>query len=133
MKAKDRFRLSVIRMARAELQNATIARGGPLEANDELSIISREVKKRQESRKDFEKAQRQDLVDDLDREVAILKEFLPEQLTAEELEQVVREAVNESGAETKRDMGKVMSLVMPRVKGLADGAVVKSMVEKMLQ
>ncbi len=132
-RARDRFRLSVIRMLRAELQNSAIAKKAPLDSEEELAVLSREVKKRQESLRDYEKSGRQDLFDDLKKEIAILKEYLPEQLSGEELEKMVREAIAESGAETKREMGKVMGLIMPRVKGRADGNQVREMVEKMLQ
>ncbi len=132
-KAGDRFLLQVIRMLRAELQNGAIAKKAPLDADEELAILTREVKRRQESLGDFEKSGRQDLVDDLHREIAILKKYLPEQLSEAELEQLVLEAIKEAGAETKRDMGKVMSLLMPRIKGRADGSLARSIVEKSLQ
>jgi len=132
-KAKDRFRLSVIRMLRSELQNSTIAKNAPLDAEEELTALTREVKKRQESLGDYQKANRQELLDDLEREIEILKEYMPEQLSEEELESMVRDAISETGAETKRDMGKVMGLLMPRVKGKAEGNVVRRMVEEKLQ
>lgn len=132
-RARDRFRLSVIRMLRAELQNSAIAKKDPLNAEEELAVLSREVKKRQESIEDYRKANRQELLDDLKREIEILKKYLPEQLSEEELESMVREAISETGAETKRDIGKVMGMLMPRVKGKADGNVVRRMVEEKLQ
>ncbi len=132
-KAKDRFRLTVIRMLRAELQNGAIAKSAPLDPEEELAILTREVKKRQESLSDYERANRQEQLDDLNREIEILKTYLPEQLSAQELEKMVRDAIAESGAESKREMGKVMSQLMPRVKGKADGGIVRRMVEDMLQ
>jgi uncharacterized protein len=132
-KGKDRFRLTVIRMLRSELQNGAIAKKGPLDAEEELTILTREVKRRQESLGDYERSGRQDLLDDLKREIEILRKYLPEQLSEEELIKVVREAISESGAQTARDMGKVMGLLMPRVKGRADGGLVRRLVEKNLQ
>ncbi len=132
-KARDKFRLSVIRMLRAELQNSAIAKNAPLDAEEELSVLSREVKKRQESLHDYRKANRQELLDDLEREIEILKKYLPEQLSDEELESMVQEAISATGAETKRDIGKVMGMLMPRVKGKADGNVVRRMAEEKLQ
>jgi hypothetical protein len=132
-KAKDRFLLTVIRMMRSELQNGAIAKREPLNAEEELAILTREVKRRQESLGDYEKSGRQNLVDDLHREIAILKKYLPEQLTRQELETVVSEAIREAGVELKRDMGKVMSLLMPRIKGRADGALARQIVEEMLK
>lgn len=132
-KAKDRFRLSVIRMLRAELQNGAIAKKAPLDADEELSILAREVKKRQESLADYRRAGRQNLLDDLEQEIDILKKYMPAQLSEEELESMVRAAIAECGAETRRDMGKVMGLLMPGVKGKADGSTVRRMVEELLQ
>jgi uncharacterized protein len=132
-KAKDRFRLTVIRMLRAELQNGAIAKKSPLDADEELVILTREVKRRQESLGDYERSGRQDLIDDLHKEIDILKKYLPEQLTEEELKQIVHEVIAESGAETKREMGKVMSLLMPRIKGRADGGLARQVVENTLK
>ncbi|MFO7952622.1 MAG: GatB/YqeY domain-containing protein [Bacillota bacterium] len=132
-KAKDRFRLSVIRMLRAELQNSAIEKRAPLEADEELAILSREVKKRQESLGDYKRAGRQDLVDDLHKEIEILQEYLPEQLSEEELEKMVEEAIAATGAGSKKAMGKVMGLIMPKVKGKADGNTVRRIVEDKLE
>ncbi len=132
MRAGNRFRLSVIRMLRAEMQNARIAKKAELDGEEELAILSREVKRRQEALVEFEKADRPELVESLKQEIEILKEYLPAQLSADELEEVVKEAIRESGAETKKEMGKVMGLLMPRVKGKADGTVVRGLVEKYL-
>ncbi len=132
-KAGDRFRLTVIRMLRAELQNGAIAKKEPLDADEELAVLTREVKRRQEALGDYEKSGRQQLVDDLHREIDILKKYLPEQLTEEELESRVREIIAETGAVSKGEMGKVMGLLMPRIKGRADGALARSIVEKLLQ
>ncbi len=132
-RARDRFRLSVIRMLRSELQNSAIAKRAPLDAEEELAVLTREVKKRQESMGDYQKANRQELLDDLKREIEILKKYLPEQLSEEELEKMVEAAIAETGADTRRDMGKVMGLLMPRVKGKADGSIVRRMVEEKLQ
>ena len=132
-RARDRFRLSVIRMLRSELQNSAIAKRAPLDAEEELAVLTREVKKRQESMGDYQKANRQELLDDLKREIEILKKYLPEQLSEEELEKMVEAAIAETGADTSRDMGKVMGLLMPRVKGKADGSIVRRLVEEKLQ
>lgn len=132
-RSKDRFRLSVIRMLRAELQNGAIAKNAPLDAREELDILAREVKRRQEALVDYERSGREDLVAGLKREIEFLKKYLPEQLSEEELQAMIHGAIAESGAETKRELGKVMSLLMPRVKGKADGSMVRKMVENILQ
>ena len=133
MKAKDSFRLSVIRMLRAELQNSTIAKNAPLDREEELAVLAREVKRRKDSMVEYEKSARQDLVNDLKKEIEILRTYLPEQLSEEELEQMVLDVIAEKGAETMRDIGKVMGSLMPRVKGKADGDKVRRIVEKNLQ
>jgi uncharacterized protein len=132
-KAKNRFQLSVIRMLRAELQNAAIAKKEPLDKQEELAILVREVKRRQEALDDFERAGRQDLVDDLKLEIEILSKYLPEQLSEAELEKMVSDAIAEAGARSKSEMGRVMGLLMPRVRGRADGGLVRKMVEDNLQ
>jgi len=133
MKAKDSFRLSVVRMLRAELQNGAIAKNAPLDPEEELDILTREVKRRKDALTDYEKSGRQDLVNDLKQEIEILSEYLPEQLSDQELVKMVKEAIAESGAESKREMGKVMSLLMPRIKGKADGGKVRQLVENNLE
>lgn len=102
MRAQDRFRLSVIRMLRSELQNAQIAKRSPLDAEEELAILTREVKRRQEALGEFEKANRPELVEGLKQEIVILKRYLPEQLSEPEITELVREAISKSGAETKK-------------------------------
>lgn len=133
MKAKEKFRLSVLRMVRAELQNAAIAKQAPLSAEEELEILTREVKKRRESLGDYKRSGREDLVKDLEQEIEILGTYLPEQLSAEKLEEMVREAIAETGAESMKEMGKVMSFLMPMVKGKADGSLVREIVEAKLK
>ena len=132
-KAKDRFRLTVIRMLRSELQNGAIAKRESLDADEELAILTREVKRRQESLGDYERSGRQDLLEDLKNEIVILRRYLPEQLSEAELEKIVSEAVAESGAQSLKEMGKVMGILMPRVKGRADGGLVRRLVEQQLQ
>ncbi|MGM0688457.1 MAG: GatB/YqeY domain-containing protein [Bacillota bacterium] len=133
MKSKNRFYLSVIRMLRAELQNAEIAKNAPLNDQEELAILAREVKRRKEALGDYVRSGRQDLVTDLKREIEILSKYLPEQLSEDMLVRMVKEAIIESGANSKQEMGKVMSLLMPRVKGKADGSLVRELVDKNLQ
>ncbi|MBM4235157.1 MAG: GatB/YqeY domain-containing protein [Firmicutes bacterium] len=132
-KAKDRFRLTVIRMLRSELQNGAIAKRESLDADEELSILTREVKRRQEALGDYERSGRQDLLEDLKNEIVILRRYLPEQFTEAELGKIISEAIAESGAQSLNEMGKVMGLLMPRVKGRADGGLVRRLVEQQLQ
>ncbi|PBB06849.1 GatB/YqeY domain-containing protein [Salimicrobium humidisoli] len=134
MKARDKKRLGVIRMVRSSMQNEAIKLGknDHLTEEEELTVLSREVKQRKDSLQEFKQAGRDDLVSDLREEINILNDYLPKQLTEEELEAVVSETINEVDASGKSDMGKVMSAVMPKVKGKADGTQVNKEVMKQL-
>ncbi len=134
MKAREagKFRLSVIRMARASLKNVEINERRELTDDDVVTILSKEVKMRRDSAGEFEKAGRMDLVESLQEEVAILMEYLPQQLSAEEVETLVKQAVEQSKAASVREMGKVMAIIMPQVKGRADGKLVNELVRKAL-
>ncbi|SDX67931.1 MULTISPECIES: GatB/YqeY domain-containing protein [Salimicrobium] len=133
MKARDKKRLGVIRMVRSSMQNEAIKLGkNDLTEEEELTVLSREVKQRKDSLQEFKQAGRDDLVSDLREEINILNDYLPKQLTEEELEAVVSETINEVDASGKSDMGKVMSAVMPKVKGKADGTQVNKEVMKQL-
>jgi uncharacterized protein len=128
MKNKEKEKLSVIRMVKASLQNEAIKLGRELTEEDELTIISRELKQRKDSLHEFEQADRQDLVDKIQNELALLEIYMPEQLTEEELTEIVKEAIAEVQASSKADMGKVMASIMPKVKGKADGSLVNKLV-----
>lgn len=132
MKNKDKDTLTVIRMVRSALQNEAIKKNGPLSEEDELTVLSRELKQRKDSLQEFDKAGRDDLVEKLKFEIKVLESYLPKQLTDEELEQIIQETIKEVGASSKKDFGKVMSKIMPKVKGKADGKVVNQLVQKHL-
>lgn len=133
MKNKDRKKLSVIRMVRASLQNEAIKLGvEELSEEDELTILSRELKQRNDSRIEFEKANRNDLVEQLDEEIEILKTYMPEQYSEEEVEQIVLETIEQLNASSKKDFGKVMGQIMPKVKGKTEGSLVQKLVNKHL-
>ncbi|ELK45496.1 GatB/YqeY domain-containing protein [Halobacillus sp. ACCC02827] len=133
MKARDKERLSTIRMVRASMQNEAIKLGkDSLSEEEELTVLTREVKQRNDSLHEFREAGREDLVEGLERELEILQVYMPKQLTDEELKQIVDEAIAEVGAASKSDMGKVMSAVMPKVKGKADGTKVNKLVLQQL-
>jgi len=133
MKQKDRETLSVIRMVKASVQNELIELGKEtLTEDEENSILSREVKQRKDSLQEFKSAERDDLAKKVETELTILKKYMPEQLTTEDIEKIVLSTIQEVEAESKKDMGKVMSAVMPKVKGKADGALVKEIVQTKL-
>ncbi|UOQ93781.1 GatB/YqeY domain-containing protein [Halobacillus shinanisalinarum] len=132
MKAKDKKTLGVIRMVKASMQNEAIKLGKDLSEDEELTVLSREVKQRKDSLQEFKEAGREDLVEGLNEEIEILQVYMPKQLTEEELEQIVQETIVEVGASSKGDMGKVMSAVMPKVKGKTEGSKVNKLVLKQL-
>ena len=132
MKAKEKETLQVIRMLKASLQNEQIKVGRELNEEEELTILSREMKQRRESLTEFAKADRQDLVDKVKGEITIVEKYLPAQLTEEEIRQIVAAAIEQTGATSAQEFGKVMGAVMPKVKGKADGNVVNSVVKELL-
>ncbi len=134
MKAKEagKQRLSVIRMVRAAIKNVEIDSKKELTEEGVLDIVAKEVKMRRDSMDEFKKANRQDLVEQLEQEIAILLPYLPQQLTEEEVRALVSEAVAATGATTSKEMGKVMAILMPKVKGRADGKLVNTIVREAL-
>ena len=133
MKAQDKFRLSTIRMVRASVKNQEIELRRPLDDNEVLEILSREVKQRKDSLQEFTKAGRDDLAVPLEAEIAIIAQYLPQQLTEEEIKAIVTQTIQETGASSKADMGKLMGALMPKVKGRADGKLVNQIVQQLLQ
>ncbi|MGM7635613.1 GatB/YqeY domain-containing protein [Bacillus sp. Hm123] len=132
MKNKEKDKLTVIRMLKASLQNEAIKAGKELAEDDELAVLSREVKQRKDSLHEFEKAGREDLVSKIQTELTYVNIYMPEQLSEEELEAIVQETIVEVNASSKADMGRVMSALMPKVKGKADGGTVNKLVQTKL-
>jgi uncharacterized protein YqeY len=133
MKNKEKEKLSVIRLLKASLQNEAIKQGKPeLTEEEELTVLSREVKQRKDSLLEFEKAGREDLVEKIRTELTYVDIYMPEQLSEEEVTELVNKTINEVGASSKADMGKVMSAIMPKVKGQADGSTVNKIVIQQL-
>jgi uncharacterized protein YqeY len=133
MKSKDKFRLTVIRMVKGELDKEHIDK--KREINDELlvEVVSRGIKQRNDSILEFEKAGRSDLVASVKDEVKILEEYLPEQLTEDEINQVIDDVFSIVKPEGARDMGRVMKEVSPKLKGRADMKKVSEIIRAKLQ
>jgi len=132
MKGGDTLRRSVIRLALSSIRNTEIARGGALDDGDILGVIAKEVKQRRESIEAFKQGDRQDLVDKEQAELAILKEYLPQQLTREAIMAEAKRVIAELGAEGPRDKGKVMPKLIAQLKGKADGGEINSVVTELL-
>lgn len=134
MKAKDEVRKNTINLARAAIKQYEVDnRGTELDDNGVISIIAKQVKMRKDALADFEKAGRTDLLDAYKAEIEVLMAYLPKQLTAEEILEVVKETAAAMGIDGgKQNMGKLIGAVMGKVKGVADGGEVKKVVEEFL-
>lgn len=133
MKDGNKFRLSTIRLVRAAIKNQEIELRRPLDDNETLSVLSRELKQRRDSLLEYKNAGREDLVSNVSAEIEIISEYLPRQLNEEEVKAIVVQTMQETGASSKADMGKLMGALMPKVKGVADGKVVNGIVQQLLQ
>ena len=132
MKAKDKETLQVIRMLKASIQNEQIKKGADLNEEEELTVLSREMKQRRDSLTEFEKADRTDLAEKVKGEIAIVEKYLPAQLDEAKIRQIVAGAIEKTGASSPKEFGKVMGAVMPQVKGKADGNQVNAIVKELL-
>ena len=134
MKDKEagKLKLSVIRMVRSAAKNVEIDRRKELDDNELLDVVAKEVKMRRDSLDEFRKAGRPELLAVLEQEIAILMEYLPEQMSEAEVRALVTQAVADAQAASAKDMGKVMALWMPKVKGRADGKLVNTIVKELL-
>ena len=133
MKGGDKPRVSVIRLVMAGITNVEISRGGSLSAGDVLGVIAREVKQHRESIAAFTSGNRQDLVDKEEAELAILLEYLPRQLSRDEVTAAAREAIAEVDARGPQDKGRVMSRLVAQLKGQAEGREISDVVNELLQ
>jgi uncharacterized protein YqeY len=134
MKEKEagKERLSVIRMTRAAIKNAEIERRKELSDDEIIQVLAKEVKQRKDSIPEYQKANREDIVAKLEKEIEILQEYLPQQLTEVELRAIITEIIAQTGAAGINDIGKVMGAVMPKVTGRSDGKLVNQLVRQLL-
>lgn len=133
MKAKDKESLQVIRMIKSSIQNEQIKEGRDLTEDEELTVLSREMKQRRDSLHEFEEAGRDDLAEKVKSEIVIVEKYMPEQLSEDDIRQLVQEAITQTGASSVKEFGKVMGVIMPKVKGKADGNQVNAIVKELLQ
>ena len=132
LKGRDKVRTSVIRLVLAAVQNAEIARQAALEDADILGVIAKEVRQRRESIEAFKQGNRQDLVAQEEAELAVLNEYLPQQMTREEIIAEARRVIEEVGAQGPGDKGKVMPVLIAQLKGKADGREINAVVTELL-
>ena len=132
MKNKDSFKLSVIRMVKGAIQLEKINKKRDLNDEEVIDVISKQIKLRKDSINEFEKAGRNDLADTTKKEVEVLNEYMPEQLSSEEVNKIIDEAFAKVNPTSQKDMGLIMKEVTPKVKGKADmGEVSKIIKEKL--
>lgn len=133
MKDGDKLKVSTIRLVLAGAKNDEIAKRAELSEEEMLTVLAREARKRKESIEEFGKGGRQDLVEKEERELAIIETYMPEQLSEDEVSDMIDKVIGEVGATSAGDLGKVMGRLMPQLKGKADGKKVNQMVRERLQ
>jgi len=134
LRNKNTFELSVLRMLQAALINKEIdKRKEALTDEDVISVVGTEIKKRRDAAREFEKVNRPDAADQEKAEIEILMKYMPQQMSEDEIRDAVIKAVEDTQAESMQDIGKVMKVLMPQVKGKADGSIVNKIVKEALE
>ena len=132
MKDKNTVRKNVVQMVRAGVLQVEKDKKVTLDDEGILDVIAKQLKQRRDSLPDYEKSGREDLIAELKAEMDVLMEYLPAQLTEDELREIVKQAVLDTGASSMKDMGKIMAAVMPKTKGRADGKMINEIAKAML-
>ena len=132
MKDKNTVRKNVVQMVRAGVLQVEKDKKVTLDDEGILDVIAKQLKQRRDSLPDYEKSGREDLIAGLKAEMDVLMEYLPAQLTEDELREIVKQAVLDTGASSMKDMGKIMAAVMPKTKGRADGKMINEIAKAML-
>ncbi|MBU1159692.1 GatB/YqeY domain-containing protein [Patescibacteria group bacterium] len=137
-KAREEIRLSTLKLLQAEIHNAEIAKktklANPILTDEEiLEIIFRETKKRKDAIEIYEKGNRIELAEKEKKELEILMSYMPEQLSENEVRELAKKAIEQTGAVSQKEMGKVMAILMPKIKGKADGGIVSKVIKELLQ
>ena len=133
MKNKDAIKKSVITLIRSSIKQYEVDNRVELGDEEIIGLIAKQLKQTRDSREEFAKAGRDDLVSKAEAEIEVLKEYLPQQLSEEELNEIVISTISEVGATSMKDMKKIMTSIMPKVKGRADGKLINELVKKNLQ
>lgn len=132
MKNKDKVRKDTITMIRAAILQIEKDEKKELTDDEIIEVAFKQLKQRRDALDDFKKANRDDLIEQTEEEIKVIEEYLPEQLTEDELESIITEVINDVGATSPKQMGQVMKAVMPKVSGRADGKTVSKIVTKIL-
>lgn len=129
---RDGLKVSTLRLVLSEISNFRISKGSDLTDDEVISVLQKEAKKRKESIESYKKGGREELALKEESELKILEEYLPEELSNEELTKIIEESITEVGAKSLADMGRVMGIVMVKVSGQADGGKVSTLVRQKL-
>ena len=132
IKQGDTVSKSVLRYLKSEIHNREISIGSTLTNEQIVDVLNKQAKHRRESIEAYTNGNRSDLVEVEEKELSIIMNYLPEQLSQPEIEDIVKEGIKETKATSSQDIGKIMSWVMPKVKGKADGKIISATVNKML-
>lgn len=131
-KSKDKIRLSAVRLIKAALHNKEINEMRPLNESEVLQVLSSMIKQRKDSIEQFAKGGRTDLVEKEEAELKVVQEFMPAQMSEEEVDALIKKTIEEAGAVSVKDMGNVMKILMPKLAGVADGKIVGEKVKAFL-
>lgn len=132
MKERDTVRKDTIQLIRSAILQIEKDKHVTLDDEGILEVLAKELKTRRDSLSEFLKSDRADIIDKTKREIELVQQYMPQQLSREEVESIVKEAIAETGAQTAKDMGKIMKVVMPKVKGKADGTIINEIVKNLL-
>jgi uncharacterized protein YqeY len=132
MRARDDVRKTTIRMALAALKNARVSKNADLTDDEELGVVSKEARQLRDAIVEYRRGKREDLVEAAEAQIEILEEFLPQPLSEEAIRELIQKAIAETGASSPKQMGLVMRVLMPQVRGRADGGAVSQMVRAAL-
>ncbi len=133
LRNRKSLELSVLRMLQSSIKNKEIDIKGELNDEQVIQVVSSEIKKRRDAADEFSKVEREDAADKEKEEIDILMKYMPQQMSEDEISSIVVSAINESSAQGMKDLGQVMKIVMPKLKGKADGKVINSIVRTELQ
>lgn len=132
MKARDMVAVTALRGLHSQIKDATINAGKPVTEDAIVACVNKAIKQREDSIDQFKKGNRADLVEKEQKELDLIKKYQPKQLSAEEIEEIVKAVIAETGVTSPKEKGKLMGALMPRVKGKADGKLVNQIVQKLL-
>jgi hypothetical protein len=132
MRERDAMRKTTIRGALAALKNAQVAKNASLDPDEEIAVLSKETKQLKDAIVEFERGGRDDLVAEASAQIEILQAYLPQALSRDEVVELARVAISETGASSPKQMGQVMRVLMPQVRGRADGRMVSEVVRELL-